>query len=176
MEPTHTHTDTISTPYIHDAGLFTDFYELTMVQGYFAQGIHEMTTTFDYFFREQPFGNGFVVFAGLQDLLDTLSELRFSPEAIDFLASKGFQKEFLDYLATFRFRASLASVFEGDVVFPGEPIVRLTGPLADIQLVETLVLNLLNFQSLVATKAARMRLAAGPEKTLIDFGLRRAQV
>lgn len=162
-------------PYIADAGLFTDFYELTMVQGFFAQGIHETTTTFDYFFRKTPFGNGFVVFAGLQDLLDTLSELRFSAEAIDFLAAKGFQEEFLAYLTEFRFRGALASVFEGDVVFPGEPIVRLTGPLADIQLVETLVLNLLNFQSLVATKAARMRLAAGPEKTLIDFGLRRAQ-
>jgi Nicotinic acid phosphoribosyltransferase len=93
-----------STPYIHDAGLFTDFYELTMVQGYFTQGIHETTTTFDYFFREQPFGNGFVVFAGLQDLLDTLSELRFSPEAFEFLASKGFRRSFWDYLAGFRFR------------------------------------------------------------------------
>ncbi len=94
MEQTHTGAGTTPTPYIYDAGLFTDFYELTMVQGYFAQGIHETTTTFDYFFREQPFGNGFVVFAGLQDLLDTLSDLRFSPEAIEFLQARGFRRSF----------------------------------------------------------------------------------
>ncbi len=162
-------------PYVDRPGLFTDLYELTMMQGFFYKGLHEQSAGFDYFFRKIPFDGGFVVFAGLQDLLDTLHGLHFTQQELDFLASRGFRPEFLKYLKGFEFRGTVFAAKEGDVIFPSTPVVRVTGRLLEVQLIETLLLNLLNFQSLIATKAARMRLAAGPEKSLIDFGLRRAQ-
>lgn len=175
-----THTTSVLTnpdplPYVDRPGLFTDLYELTMIQGFFYKGLHEQPAGFDYFFRKIPFDGGFVVFAGLQDLLDTLHGLHFTSQELDFLASRGFRSEFLEYLKGFEFRGTVHAVKEGDVIFPSTPVARVTGRLIEVQLIETLLLNLLNFQSLIATKAARMRLAAGPEKTLIDFGLRRAQ-
>ncbi|MCS6965597.1 MAG: nicotinate phosphoribosyltransferase [Candidatus Kapabacteria bacterium] len=160
--------------FLHHLGLYTDLYELTMAQGYFLSGRADVPATFEYFFRSNPFNGGYVVFAGLGELVEALLCLSFSEEDLDYLRRHGFQDKVLEYLRTFRFRGSLWSVREGEIVFPREPIVRVEGGLLEIQLVETLVLNLLNFASLIATKAMRIRWAAG-ERFIADFGLRRAQ-
>lgn len=145
-----------------------------MAQGYFLTGKAASPATFDYFFRENPFGGGYVIFAGLEDLLSLLESLEFRPDDIDYLRSLKFHNDFLSYLQRFRFRGTIHSVSEGEPVFPLEPLVRVDGTLLETQLVETVLLNLLNFESLIATKASRIRLAAG-DKRLVDFGLRRAQ-
>ncbi len=156
------------------SALFTDFYELTMAQGYFIHGMGEKRAAFEYFFRSSPCGSGFVVFAGLQPLLEALKDLRFRQEEIDYLRSTGkFREEFLGYLQELSFSLDIYAPEEGRVVFPHEPVIRVEGPLLQVQLVETLVLNYINFQSLIATKAARVVLAAWQDPVL-DFGLRRA--
>jgi nicotinate phosphoribosyltransferase len=161
-------------PLLEQVELYTDYYEFTMAQGYLLSGRANERATFDYFFRDIPFDGGFVVFAGLKDVLDHLEQLQFSNDSIEFLKSQGFQKPFLDYLRDFQFNGNIYSVPEGEIVFPNEPIVRVEGPIIHTQIIETFLLNLLNFESLIATKAARMRLMAG-ERKLIDFGLRRSQ-
>jgi nicotinate phosphoribosyltransferase len=160
--------------FLRNAALYTDYYELTMAQGYFYQGKAKEVAIFDYFYRDNPFQGGYVLFAGLGDLLRTLVDLRFEPEDIDFLRSKGFRPEFLAYLATFRFTGNIRSVNEGEIIFPLTPILQVEAPVVEAQVIETLLLNVLNFSSLIATKASRMRLAAG-NRTLLDFGLRRSQ-
>lgn len=154
-------------------GLYTDMYELTMAQAYFHNGQQGTRACFDYFFRKIPFGGGFVVFAGLADLLEALESLKFDDEDLRYLGSLGFRPPFLDHLRDFRFRGDIRAVREGEIVFPVEPLLRVEGGLVEAQLVETLVLNFLNFQSLVASKAARVRLAAG-DRVLSEFGFRRA--
>ena len=155
--------------------LFTDFYELTMAQGYWKRGIFEHRVAFDYFFRRQPFAGGYSVFAGLGTLLESLEGYRFSPDDIAYLASlKIFEKGFLEYLENFAFSGDILSVREGEIVFPQEPLVRVEGNLIQAQIVEGLILNTLNFQSLIATKAARVWLASG-RGNIMEFGLRRAQ-
>ncbi len=156
------------------SGLYTDLYELSMAQGYVLEGKAELPASFDYFFRENPFKGGYVLFAGLTDLLEVLETLSFDGEDLAYLQKLKFQKSFLDYLEGFRFKGTLYSVREGEVVFPLEPVVRVEGTLLETQLVETLVLNFLNFESLIATKASRMVLAARGRR-VVDFGLRRAQ-
>jgi nicotinate phosphoribosyltransferase len=156
------------------AALYIDYYQLTMAQGYFLTGKAQTTAVFDYFFRENPFGNGYVVFAGLSDLLEILETYRFEDAEIEYLQSLGFKQEFLQFLRRFRFNGTIHSMREGELIFPLEPIVRVEGSLIETQIIETLLLNLLNFQSLIATKASRIRFAAGNRK-LYDFGLRRAQ-
>jgi nicotinate phosphoribosyltransferase len=156
------------------AGLYTDHYELTMAQGYFLQDRQDSQATFDYFFRKNPFQGGYVIFAGLGDLLEVLENLRFEPEALQYLQSIGFRDNFLRYLRDFRFQASIYAPPEVEVVFPNEPILRVEGTLVEAQIIESLVLNILNFQSLIATKASRIRQVAG-ERKFIDFGMRRAQ-
>lgn len=155
------------------AALYTDKYELTMAEAYFKEDVHEAPGCFDYSFRSSPFESGFVVFAGLQDVLEALADYRFDEYDIAFLANDGFDEKFLRYLEEFRFRGNVRSMREGEIVFPVEPILRVTGTLIETQIVETMILNILNFQSLVATKAARIRMVAG-ERGLSDFGLRRA--
>lgn len=155
-------------------GTYTDLYQLSMGQVYFLKGAGEERAVFDYFFRKIPFGGGYVVFAGLGTVLEVLEEFSFSAEDLDYLRQIGLHEEFLTYLRNFRFRGSVYSAREGDVIFPGEPVLRVEGSILEAQIVETVILNLLNFQSLVATKAARMRSVAG-DKILSDFGLRRAQ-
>jgi nicotinate phosphoribosyltransferase len=145
-----------------------------MAQGYFLSGKAETTAVFDYFIRESPFGSGYVVFAGLSDLLGYLEKLRFEEGELDYIRSLGFREEFLRHLQSFRFKGTIHSVREGELVFPLEPIVRVEGTLIESQLISSILLNILNFQSLIATKAARIRFAAGNRK-VIDFGLRRAQ-
>ena len=156
------------------AALYTDLYQLTMAQGYVLSGMAETPATFDYFYRENPFQGGYVVFAGLSDLLDILRTLRFEPDEIDYLRSQGLGDEFLRFLHAFRFGGTIQAVREGEVIFPLEPVVRVEGSLAETQMVESLLLNLLNFESLIATKASRIRVAAGARR-VVDFGLRRAQ-
>ena len=156
------------------SGLYTDFYELTMAQGYFLHGRMNETAWFDYFFREQPFNGGYVVFAGLQNVLEFLTDMQYDTDDIDFLKKSGFNEDFLSYLKNFRFNGTINSVKEGEIVFPHEPVLSVQGTIIETQLIETMLLNIINFQSLIATKASRIRQAAG-DKTFVDFGLRRAQ-
>lgn len=156
------------------SGTYTDQYQLTMGQVYFKKGEADKTAVFDYFFRKLPFKGGFAVFAGLETLLDILENFRFSEEDLEFLAKQGLDRDYLDYLEKFRFRGKVYSMREGDLVFPGEPVVRIEANIIEAQILETLLLNILNFQTLIATKATRMEIQAKGRK-LIDFGLRRAQ-
>ena len=156
-------------------GLYTDLYELTMAQGFFYRGMAEQPVSFDYFFRKVPCNGGYVVFAGLADLVDILVNMRFQSEDLEFLESQGFRREFLDYLQRFRFNGSIYSVREGEVVFPNSPVIVARGTLLEAQLIETLLLNLINFQSLIATRASRIAQAVGRQRQFLDFGLRRAQ-
>ncbi|MFP4362733.1 MAG: nicotinate phosphoribosyltransferase [Spirochaetia bacterium] len=156
------------------SGLWTDLYELTMMQGYFYND-HNPEVVFDFFYRKQPFDSGYSVFAGLEDLLRTLKEIQFSEEDIQYLQDHGlFHKEFLDYLKAFRFTGTVNAMPEGTIIFPNEPVVQIKAPLIEAQLIESILLNTLNFQTLIATKAARIYLASGQGKVL-EFGLRRAQ-
>ena len=154
-------------------GLYTDYYELSMAQGYFLAGKKEDKVVFDFFFRTNPYEGGFLVFAGLGDFLQSLSRFRYSQTDLNYLENKGFCDEFLNYLKDFSFKGTIQSVREGEIVFPGEPILRVEGNIIEAQLIETLLLNILNFQSLVATKSFRMKLVCG-EKNYAEFGLRRA--
>ncbi len=157
-----------------DAAFYTDYYQLTMAQGYFFGGRSNVQACFDYFFRENPFGGGYVIFAGISDVAEVLADLHFEPQQLEYLRKQGFREEFLDYLKQFRFRGTIRSVREGEVVFPLEHLVRVHGTLIEAQIIETLLLNLVNFESLIATKASRLRTAAG-NRRVVDFGLRRAQ-
>ncbi|OEU61506.1 MAG: nicotinate phosphoribosyltransferase [Desulfuromonadales bacterium C00003094] len=155
--------------------LLTDLYQLTMLAGYFEKGMHLRPAVFDLYFRKNPFHGSYAVFAGLQTALDYLAGLRFSDADLDYLESLGiFKRPFLDYMANFSFRARVTAPPEGTVVFGGEPLVTVEGRLAEVQLVETALLNIINFQTLIATKSARICLAAAPGQ-VIEFGLRRAQ-
>lgn len=155
--------------------LLTDLYELTMLAGYHKEGMHESPAAFELYFREAPFEGGFAVFAGLQPALDYLSALKFSEEDLRYLHSlELFSPHFIDYLHSFRFQGKVTAPREGEIVFPGEPLLTVEGSLAEAQFVETALLNIVNFQTLVATKAARLTFAAG-ESQVVEFGLRRAQ-
>lgn len=155
-------------------GITTDLYQLTMAQVYFEEGLADEIAVFDYFFRKLPYRGGYAIFAGLEDLLDILESLHFSADELQYLRGLGFPEAFIRYLEDFRFSGAVYSASEGDLVFPNRPVLQVEAPLIEAQIVETLLLNLLNFQTLIATKASRMRLVAGDRK-LIDFGLRRAQ-
>lgn len=155
-------------------GTYTDQYQLTMGQVYFLKGHTRHTAVFDYFFRKAPFNGGYAVFAGLQNVLEILKDLRFSEEDLEFLRELGLDPNYLDYLKDFKFRGKVYSVPEGEIVFPGEPVVRIEANIIEAQIIETLLLNILNFQTLIATKASRMKEQAR-DGMLIDFGLRRAQ-
>jgi nicotinate phosphoribosyltransferase len=153
--------------------LLTDLYQLNMIQAYLEHG-ESKTAVFEFFIRKLPDRRGFLIAAGLEQVLDFLERLRFSAEDIEWLASTGrFGARLLDYLANFRFSGDVHAMGEGTVFFPNEPILRVTAPLPEAQLVETRLINILHFQSLIASKAARMVLLA-PNKLLVDFGLRRA--
>ncbi|ULQ54708.1 nicotinate phosphoribosyltransferase [Flavihumibacter fluvii] len=156
------------------SGTYTDLYEITMAETYFLEGRKDDTACFDYFFRKIPYKGGYVVFAGLQDVLNILSDLHFTDEDIAFLKGLKFNTSFLEYLKHFRFRGNVYACQEGEIVFPNAPVLRVEGTIIEAQMVETLLLNILNFESLIATKASRMKLVAG-NSLLSDFGLRRAQ-
>jgi len=154
--------------------LLTDFYELSMMQGYFLRQ-ENPAVVFDMFFRRQPFGGGFSVFAGLDTALSHIASLSFSQEDLAWLDSLGtFQKSFLDFLGRLKFKGDIWAMTEGSLAFPGEPLVRVHASLIEAQLIESALLSILNFQTLIATKSARIRLAARGG-SVVEFGLRRAQ-
>ncbi len=154
--------------------LLTDLYQLTMMQGYFKNKNND-TVVFDAFYRTNPSGNGFAIAAGLEQVIDYLKNLRFSSEDVEYLRGLGiFDEDFLDYLTKFRFTGSVYAIPEGTVVFPREPLVKVIAPIMEAQLVETAILNIINHQSLIATKAARVVYAAKGDG-IMEFGLRRAQ-
>ncbi|HAT8860213.1 TPA: nicotinate phosphoribosyltransferase [Legionella pneumophila subsp. pneumophila] len=159
---------------INITGTYTDQYQLAMAQVCFLKGQHERIAAFDYFFRVLPFKGGYAIFAGLEDLLDVLEQLRFEQQDIEFLQHQNMHPDFIHYLQQFKFNGTVYTSLEGDVVFPTRPVVIIEANLIEAQIIETLLLNILNFQTLIATKARRIRQVAG-ERILIDFGLRRAQ-
>jgi nicotinate phosphoribosyltransferase len=153
--------------------LLTDLYELNMVQAYLDRG-EDKTAVFEFFVRRLPPRRGFLLAAGLEETLDYLVTMRYSAEELAWLKSTGrFRDNLLDYLANFRFTGDVHAIPEGTVCFPNEPLIRITAPLPQAQLVESRLINILHFQTLIASKAARMVLAA-PGKILSDFGLRTA--
>ncbi|MEO6288020.1 MAG: nicotinate phosphoribosyltransferase [Dyadobacter sp.] len=161
--------------------LLTDLYQLTMAYGYWKAGKAEQEAVFNLYFRKHPFQGGFTVTCGLNSVIDYLNDYRFSEEDLDYISTltgndgqKLFEPGFLEYLRTMELQCSIDAIPEGTVVFPNEPLLRVQGPILQCQLLETPLLNLINFQSLVATKAARMRLIARDD-ALLEFGLRRAQ-
>ncbi|MBZ9728252.1 nicotinate phosphoribosyltransferase [Salegentibacter sp. JZCK2] len=153
---------------------YTDQYQLAMAQVYFKKGQKDHTAIFDYFFRKLPFNGGYAIFAGLQDLLEIIENIKFSNKDLEYLKTQDFDDDFLDYLKDFKFRGNIYSVQEGDVVLPTRPVLQVEANIIEAQIIETILLNLLNFQTLIATKASRIKLVSG-ERTLLDFGLRRAQ-
>jgi nicotinate phosphoribosyltransferase len=158
--------------------LLLDLYELTMAAGYQREGMLELPAVFDLYFRRCPFGGGYAVFAGLEPALEYLETLRFDSEDIAYVAGLGlFQDRFLRWLAGFRFTGRVTAVAEGDTVFGGEPLLTVEAPLGEAQIVETALLNLINFQTLIATKASRVVAAAregGAAASVVEFGARRA--
>lgn len=159
---------------INYTATYTDKYQLAMSQVYFLRGQKETKAVFDYFFRKLPFNAGYAIFAGLEDLLNTLDILRFDKDDLRYLKELGYHADFIDYLKEFRFSGNIYSTEEGDVVFPIRPVLQIEANIIEAQIIETLLLNILNFQTLIATKASRMR-QASEKRVLIDFGLRRAQ-
>jgi len=154
--------------------LLTDLYELTMMQGYHLNKKND-TAVFDMFFRKQPFDGGFAIFSGLAPLIDAIANLSFYDDDISYLNSLNiFSDEFLHDLKSFRFTGDIYATPEGSVVFPNEPLLRVHGSLLETQLIESMVLNFLNFQTLIATKAMRIFLISNGGK-ILEFGLRRAQ-
>lgn len=155
--------------------LLTDFYELTMANGYLANGYEDTIAYFDMFFRKVPNEGGFALMAGVQQVVDYLKGLTFTEEDIAYLRSTGiFNEQFLEYLRSFEFSCDIWAIPEGTPIFPGEPIVTVRGPVIQAQLIETMVLLTINHQSLIATKANRI-VRAAEGRTVMEFGSRRAQ-
>lgn len=161
--------------------LLTDLYQVTMAYGYWKSGTAEKEAVFNLYFRKNPFGGGFTIACGLTNVIGYIKNFGFSKKDLRYLRSLTgidglplFEEAFLDYLATLKLTCDIEAMPEGTVVFPNEPMVRVRGPILQCQLLETPLLNLINFESLIATKAARLRLVA-EQDTLLEFGLRRAQ-
>lgn len=167
--------------YKESLGLLTDMYQISMAQSYWKNKRHETNAVFNLFFRKLPFGGKYAICAGLEYVLDYLENFHFSKQDTDYLAGLTgrdnqplFESDFLQYLKQLRFTGSVRAIPEGSVVFPGEPLIQITAPIIQGQLVETALLNIINFQTLIATKAARICQAARYNK-VVEFGLRRAQ-
>ena len=155
--------------------LLTDLYELTMMQGYFKNKEENRTVIFDAFYRTNPFGGGYAIMCGVEQLVRYVKDLHFSSQDIEYLRSLNiFDADFLDYLADFRFTGDIYAIPEGTLMFPREPMVKVIAPIAQAQLMETAILNIINHQSLIAAKAARICYAAKGDGVM-EFGLRRAQ-
>ena len=161
--------------YQRNLTLLTDLYELTMMQGYFKEKDANETVIFDMCYRANPRGNGFAICAGLEQVIEYVKNLHFEPEDVDYLRSVGlFDEDFLDYLLHFKFSGDIYAIPEGTVMFPREPIIKVIAPIMEAQLVETAILNIINHQSLIATKTSRIVYAARGDG-IMEFGLRRAQ-
>ena len=155
--------------------LHTDAYELSMMQTYWKQGMGNRRAVFEAFFRKMPFNNGYAVYVGLDHIIRYIKNLHFTASDIDYLKSTGqFDNDFLEYLRDFHFTGSLRSFEEGDFVFNHEPILQVDAPMIEAQLVETAILNILNYQIMIATKASRIRSVVG-DQSVMEFGTRRAQ-
>lgn len=155
--------------------LLTDLYELTMMQGYHLENNVNETVIFDMFYRSNPNKNGYAICAGLDQVIDYIENLHFDDEDIEYLRkTKLFRDDFLEYLRDFKFTGDIYAIPEGSVIFPREPLVKVIAPIMQAQLIETALLNIINHQSLIATKAARVVLAADGDGVM-EFGLRRAQ-
>ncbi|WP_042148111.1 nicotinate phosphoribosyltransferase [Paucisalibacillus sp. EB02] len=161
--------------YMDDSlALHTDLYQINMAETYWADNVHERRAVFDLYFRKLPFGNGYAVFAGLERVIKFIQDFKFSETDIRYLAELGYKEDFLDYLKTIRFTGSIKSMQEGEIVFGNEPLLRVEATLVEAQLLETALLNIINYQTLIATKASRIKHLA-MDKTLMEFGSRRAQ-
>lgn len=158
--------------YIGDA-LHTDLYQINMGYVYFKDGIHERKSYFDVYFRKAPFAGGYAVFAGLEKIIKYIEEFKFTTEDIEYLSRQGYDESYLNYLFNMRFTGSIRSVREGEVVFSNEPLIRVEAPLIQAQLIETAILNVVNYQTLIATKAARIKHIC-PKEVCMEFGTRRA--
>ena len=155
--------------------LHTDLYQINMMKTYWETGVYEKKAIFEAYFRKLPFENGYAIFAGLERIVRYIEQLRFSKTDIDYLRDLGqYPEEFLTYLENFEFKGSIRSAVEGELVFANEPLVQVEGTLAECQLIETALLNIVNFQTLIATKASRVRMVSGDDPVL-EFGTRRAQ-
>lgn len=162
--------------YVDDSlALHTDLYQINMAESYWADGIHNRKAIFELYFRKLPFGNGYAVFAGLERMLDYLKNFKLSETDIAYLRDElQYQEDFIDYLKDIRFTGSMYSMVEGELVFANEPIVRIEAPLVEAQLIETALLNIVNYQTLIATKASRIKQVVQDEVAM-EFGTRRAQ-
>lgn len=156
-----------------DYALHTDLYQINMAYVYFNDKIHERKSYFDVYFRKAPFNGGYAVFSGLERIIDYIKNLRFTKEDLEFLKKLGYSDEFLDYLKDFKFTGSIRSVVEGEIVFANEPLVRIEAPLIQAQIIETAILNAVNYQTLIATKASRIKHIC-PNEVCMEFGTRRA--
>ncbi|AMX00099.1 nicotinate phosphoribosyltransferase [Rummeliibacillus sp. G93] len=155
--------------------LHTDLYQINMAESYWADGIHNRKAVFELYFRKLPFGNGYAIFAGLERILDYLREFRFSESDLNYLREEqGYREDFLDYLKDLQFTGDIYSMEEGELVFGNEPILRIEAPLVEAQLIETALLNIVNYQTLIATKASRIKQVV-KEDIVMEFGTRRAQ-
>ena len=155
--------------------LHTDLYQINMVETYWRDGVHNKKAVFELYFRKPPFGNGYGVFAGLERVIQLIEDFRFTSEDLTYLKNEvGYEDDFLEYLKNLTFTGSIRSMREGEVVFANEPLLRVDAPLAEAQLLETALLNAINYQTLIATKASRMKQVIG-EGTALEFGTRRAQ-
>ncbi|WP_141604654.1 nicotinate phosphoribosyltransferase [Terrilactibacillus laevilacticus] len=156
--------------------LHTDLYAINMAETYWNDHLQNRKAVFEVFFRKMPFGHGFAIFAGLEKVIDYLSHFKFSETDITYLREElGYQEDFLSYLRDLRFSGTVRSMKEGELVFANEPILRIVAPLPEAQLVETALLNIINYQTLIATKAARIKGVIGDEGKAMEFGSRRAQ-
>ena len=158
--------------YIGDA-LHTDLYQINMGYAYFKDGIHERKSYFDVYFRKIPFGGGYAVFAGLEKVVEYLNSFEFTDSDIEYLAGLGYEDSYLQYLKQMKFTGSIRSVREGEIVFGNEPLIRVEAPLIQAQIIETAILNIVNYQILIATKAARIKHLC-PNEPCLEFGTRRA--
>lgn len=154
--------------------LHTDKYQINMTQAYWQDQMHNRRAVFEVYFRKLPFHNGYAIFAGLERVIRYLNDFRFTESDLDYLQEEGYNEDYLAYLRTLRFTGTVRSMKEGELVFANEPILRIDAPLAEAQLIETAILNIVNFQTLIATKASRIKQVTGDELSM-EFGTRRAQ-
>ncbi|MDR4886201.1 nicotinate phosphoribosyltransferase [Fredinandcohnia sp. QZ13] len=154
--------------------LHTDLYQINMAEIYWREGLHNRRAVFEVNFRKLPFGNGYAVYAGLERIIHFLENFSFSETDIAYLKEEGYKEDFLNYLKELRFTGTLRSMKEGEVVFANEPLLRIEGPICEVVLLETPILNIINYQTLIATKASRIKQVVGDQNAM-EFGTRRAQ-
>src|SRR5699024_9530562 len=160
--------------YMDDSyALHTDLYQINMAESYWEDNIHTKHAVFELYFRSLPFGNGYAIFAGLERIIDYLQTFHFSESDLVYLEELGYPEDYIDYLRTVRFTGNVRAMKEGEIVFGDEPMIRIEAPLVEAQLVETALLNIVNYQTLIATKASRIKQVVG-DQMVSEFGSRRA--